>query len=119
MAEHRSIYSATVTTIRVAKAEKSIITTYTLRLLEASFGMNICEKKLTTCADCLHDNHVVISEHCKSYYWKMYAQTSQKMGFGKDNATIAGLRKHILLIIETYTAGPFYSARVALELQIV
>ena len=42
MAEHRFIDSATVTTIRVTKAEKSIITTYTLRSLEASFGMRWC-----------------------------------------------------------------------------
>ena len=83
----------------------------------------ICEKKWTTCADRLPDNHVVISEHCKSYYWKTSAQTSQKTGFGKINATIAGLRKHILLIscfmIETYTVGLFCSACVALELRTV
>ena len=43
----------------------------------------ICEQKLTTCADRLPDNHVVISEHRNSYYWKTSAQTSQKMSFGK------------------------------------
>ena len=31
----------------------------------------------------LLDNHVVISEHRKSCYWKTSAQSSQKMGFGK------------------------------------
>ena len=29
------------------------------------------------------DNHMVISEHCKSCYRKMSAQSSQKMDFGK------------------------------------
>ena len=89
---------------------------------------------------------MVISEHRKSYYWKTSAQISQKMGFGKDNATIADLRKtsaqisqkmgfgkdnatiadlrkHILLIsclmIEIYTVGLFCSARVAIELRTV
>ena len=42
---------------------------------------------------------MVISENHKSYHRKTSAQISQKMGFGKDNATIVGLRKHILLII--------------------
>ena len=37
-------------------------------------------KKLTTCADRLPDNHVVISEPPKSCYWKTSAQSSQKMG---------------------------------------
>ena len=37
--------------------------------------------KLTTCAGCLLDNHVVISEHRKSCYWKTSVQSSQKMGF--------------------------------------
>ena len=78
----------------------------------------ICEQKLMTCADRLPDNHVLISEHRNSYYWKTSAQTSQKMSFGKKS-----LRKHILLIlcfmIETYTVGLFCSARVALELRTV
>ena len=47
MAVHRFIYSATVTTIRVAKAEKSTIITSTLRLLEASLGMRRCLQKST------------------------------------------------------------------------
>ena len=37
--------------------------------------------KLTTCAGRLLDNHVVISEHHKSCYWKTSVQSSQKMGF--------------------------------------
>ena len=62
-------------------------------------------KKLTTCADHLLDNHVVISEHGKSCYWKTSAQSSQKMGSPQSR----DLQKHILLIscliIETYTVG--------------
>ena len=72
----------------------------------------------TTAPDRQLDKHVVISEHRKSCYWK----TSEN-GFRKDNATIAGLQIHILLIsclmIKIYTVGLFCSARVALELRTV
>ena len=45
--------------------------------------MRIALWKSTTPADHLFDNHVVISEHRKSCYWKTSPQSSQKMGFGK------------------------------------
>ena len=73
-----------------------------------------------TWADRLLNNHVVISEHRKSYR-KTSAQSSQKMGFGKT--TFAGPQKHFMLIwclmIETFVVGLFCSAHVGLELRTV
>ena len=38
---------------------------------------------LLTCTDCLLNNHVVLSEHRNSCYWKTSAQSGQKMGLAK------------------------------------
>ena len=50
-------------------------------------------QKLTTCADCLLDNHMVIPEQPEKS-----VQYKQKNGFQKDKATFAGLRKHFLFV---------------------
>ena len=52
-----------------------------LNLTSAEYYANKCIE--VNDIDCLLDNNMVISEHRKSCYWKMSAQPSQKMGFGK------------------------------------
>ena len=49
------------------------------------------DTEVTTCADCLLDNHVVISEQLEKS-----VKSKQKNVFQKDKATFAGLQKHFL-----------------------
>ena len=62
-----------------------------------------------TSADCLLENHMVISEDRNSCYQKTFAQSNQKMGDRKIISTFAGLRKHFMFnlffMIEAYAFG--------------